>query len=338
MDVNKEPCQSAQTRGASTIFQQDWWLQAASDGAVEKVVVRRGGSDIANISFVRKNHFPNFCYLVMPMYTRTLGPVLNLPLSEPAQRAKNVRRTILELVSHLPKHDRFFTLLDCEDDTDFAFSLAGCVVGQQFTFRVAAHANATQLMTAVEPPTARLIRSAGRRLNISRHADFDRFVALSHKDRPSDESVHDLATLRRLFSVCTARNQATILSLCDAQDNDVASVIIIWDSSVLYYWVPLRDRKKSGGDANAMLLWSAMEFALDRKLIFDVDSYMSVGTATFLSSFGFPRRVRSLVVHHSMRGLLVETLRGQWRNRTVRDPKPDPLSGILMTNLRRSKR
>ena len=328
----------SRTEGGRTLFQEDWWLQAASDGAVETVTVNWGGTDVASLSFTRKERPFGIRSLVMPPYTRTLGPVLNLPPSMPAPRCANLRRAVREIMLALPRHDHFAMRLDCEDEAAFAFSLAGCSIGQQFTFRVAAGADPASLIRQVDRSTARLIRAARRRLELHEHADFDRFADVAHRHYPAGRNSHDFRALRRLFSACTQRGQATILGLADAQGHDVANVLLVWGHGVLYYLVPHRDRERSGGDANALLLWSAMEYALGRNLAFDVDGYHSVGTASFLSSFGFPRHIRHVVTHCSLRGIILKALHGWWENRGARDLRPDPLCGIQMGNARLSRR
>ncbi len=320
------------------VFQDDWWLQAASGGALETVTVHWGGSDVASLSFVRKGRLFGVRSLAMPPYTRTSGPVLNLPPSTPTRRCANLRRIAAEIMLSLPRHDHFSFRLDCEDETAFAFSLAGCSISEQFTFRVEADSDPTKLMEGVDRATARLIRAARRRLTLHEHADFDRFVDVAYRHHPAERNSHDFQALRRLFEACTHRRQATILGLSDAQGHDVASVLLVWGYGTLYYLVPHRDRERSGGDANALLLWSAMELALDRGMSFDVDGYHSVGTASFLSSFGFPRHARHIVTHCSLRGLILKGMRGWWENRQARELRPDPLCGIQMGNARLPRR
>ncbi|MBC9177632.1 GNAT family N-acetyltransferase [Pseudoroseomonas ludipueritiae] len=321
-----------------TVFQEAWWLQAASGGALESIAINWGGSDVASLSFVRKERPLGIRSLVMPPYTRTLGPVLSLPPSTPSRHCANLRRVAAEIMLKLPRHDHFSLRLDCEDETAFAFALAGCSVSEQFTFRVEADADPVKLMERADRSTARLIRAANRRLKLHEHADFGRFVDVAYRHHPAGRNSHDFQVLERLFAASTARGQAIILGLTDAQGRDAASVLLVWGHGVLYYLVPHRDRERSGGDANALLLWNAMEFALDRGLAFDVDGYHSVGTASFLSSFGFPRHIRHVVTHCSLRGALLRTLQGWWRNREVRDLRPDPLCGVQMGNARLPQR
>ena len=321
-----------------TIFQEPWWLQASSGGAVETITINWGGSDVASLSLLRKERLLGIRSLVMPPYTRTLGPVLSLPPSTPSRYNANLRRVAAEIMLKLPRHDHFSLRVDHEDEIAFAFALAGCSVSEQFTFRVEADADPVKLMECADRSTARLIRTARRRLKLQEHADFDRFVDLAYRHHPAGRNSHDFQALERLFAASNGRGQAIILGLTDMQGHDVASVLLVWGHGVLHYLAPHRDRERSGGDANALLLWSAMELALSRGLAFDLDGYHSAGTASFLSSFGFPRHIRHVVTHCSLRGAVLRTLQGWWRNRGAQHLRPDPLCGIEMGNARLPQR
>lgn len=326
------------TKSPQTLFQEDWWLRAAGGDAVHRVAVNWGGSTVASLSFMVKRRFPDVRFLVVPPYTRTLGPVLDLPASGPTQRAMNLCRVAAELMALLPKHDYFYSLLDPDDESALGFSLAGCSVMQQYTFRAAAGGDPAQLLLGVEATTRRLIRAGSRQLVVQHHFDLNRFIALAGRDVLTERSEHDFAAMGRLFEACATRGQTTILTAVDQFGADVASVVLVWGHGTLYYWLPHRDRARAGGNANAFLLWTALEFALDRGLAFDTDGFRSVGTARFMASFGLPQRVRPLIVHRTLRGTLADAVRGGMRNSAVKDLKPDPLSFLSAGNVRRSAR
>jgi hypothetical protein len=186
------------------IFQQEWWLQAASRGAVETVEVRWDAIKVGALSFVRNRHFGVFVSLRMPPYTRTAGPVLTLPQSSPVQSAINTRRVIAELVAALPRHDSLFLLLDPEDPTAFAFSVNGCAVAQQFTFRVPHGMPTSLIWSGMASSTRRLIRSVQGKLTVERHLNLDRYQALTNRDHPEAKSTHDFTALRCLFDEASA--------------------------------------------------------------------------------------------------------------------------------------
>ncbi len=315
------------------IFQQDWWLQAASRGTLETVEVYWDAIKVGALSFVRHKHYGAFISLRMPPYTRTLGPVLTLPQSARVQVAINTRRVVAELMARLPRHDSFFVLLDPEDPTAFAFSVNGYAVGQQFTFRVQAGTETALLWADIASSTRRLIRSAGAKLVVERHIDLDRYLASTSLDHPEVESTHDFYALRRLFEEARKRDCITILSAVSLDSLDVASVILVWDDRVLYYWLPQRDRTQSYSGANAMLIWHAICFSAERSLIFDFDGYNSIGTAHFLATFGVRPVVRPAISHENLFGLMRTALR---RHPRVNGIQPDATIKTSFKNARNS--
>ena len=324
-----------------TLFQEDWWLQAASLGRIETVEVRWDAITVGLLSYMPRKRFGLFSDLSMPPFTRTLGPILTLPPSSPTQRMMNMRRVVGELVAKLPPHDRFHQLLDPCDRSSFGFALAGCSVGQNYTFRIPPDARTGSLLAAIDPATRRLIKAGSKKFALELHRDLDRFMRIASLDRLPNglrNSFQDFGPVQPLFEACVARNQTMILTVVGQTGVDLASVILVWGSGILYYWLPQRDRERSGGGANAFLLWKSVEFALGKCLTFDFDGYASLGTARFLSSFGIPYLVRPSVVHRSLRGAFLEVAGGTIHSKRVNGIRQDPFtSSITALNMRRSR-
>ena len=324
-----------------TLFQQDWWLEAASLGRFETVEVRWDAIIVALLSYMPRKRLGFFSDLSMPPFTRTLGPILTLPPSSPTTRMMNMRRVVGELVAKLPPHDRFHQLLDPCDPTAFGFALAGCAVGQNFTFRIPPDARTKFLFAAINSATRRLIKAGSKKFALELHCDLDQFLRVASSDRlPNGQrnSFQDFGPLQSLFEACIARNQTMILTVVDQSGVDLASVILVWGSGILYYWLPQRDRERSSGGANAFLLWKSVEFALGKSLTFDFDGYASLGAARFLSSFGIPHMVRPSVVHRSLRGAFLEVAHGTIQSKKVNGIRQDPFTvSISAANMRRSR-
>ena len=317
-----------------SIFQQDWWLQAASHGKIETVEVHWDAIKVGALNFVRHTRYGVFVSLHMPPYTRTLGPVLTLPASSRVQAAVNTRRVIAELVAALPRHDRFYLLLDPEDPTAFAFSVNGFAVTQQFTFRIQAGITTPVIWSGIATSTRRLIRSVEAKLVVERHLDLDRYLASTPLDHPQDRSTHDFAALRNLFVEAHKRGRIMILSCVASTGVDVASVILVWDDRVLFYWLPQRDKTQHYNGANAMLIWHAICLAAERSLIFDFDGYASVGTARFLATFGVEPVIRSAISHDNLFGLLRTAI---GRHPLINGIRPEATIKTSFTNARSAR-
>ena len=268
-----------------SLFQEDWWLEASSNGRFEKTEIIWDGLKVASLPYMAKRRLGHYS-LVMPPYTRTLGPILSLPPAKPARHATNLRRVVAELQARLPQCHQFFQRLDPDDETPLAFSLAGFQLIHDFTFRIEADQHLSEVFNNIDGRTRRLIRSNATRLRLDSHIDLSRVEALSYRDKLGDKNEHDFPCITRIFESCVSRNRAVILTAVNEAEEDEACVVLIWSSSTLYYWLPARDRAQSNGGSNAYLLWEAIKFAHERGLSFDFDGFGSAKTAKFLLQFG----------------------------------------------------
>jgi Acetyltransferase (GNAT) domain len=322
---------------AKSLFQEDWWLHEASLGRIERVEVNWDGIVIGTLSFTRTRRL--LTKLGMPIYTRTLGPVLSLPPSSQVRREINTRRVIGELLAKLPEHDFFYQVIEPTDNRAFAFHLSGCLIGAQFTFRIPAGTDLTQLFHKIEPSTRRLIQGARTKLTIEPHFNLERFLAMIPLDHSPEQSRHDTRALRGLFEAAQQRDRVIILSAVNTSGIDVGCVILVWGGGVLYYWLPHRDRERAGGGMNAFLLWESITYALGRRLDFDFDSFASAGTGRFLSNFGAPPVARSIITRRSKLGVTRDFIRGMMnKHYSVNGMRPDPECPISFHNSRISKR
>ena len=287
-----------------SIFQETWWVEAAAGDALERAEVRWGGQVVASLPFIRERRF-GFLLLEMPPYTRTLGPILQLPESKPARRLRNMHDAIRDLIAALPKHDRYQAMLGPEDPTAFSLALGGCSLGQNFTFRMPAAWDADRHWAGMDQKTRNLIRTAGKELEIRRDAGFEAVLEMSERERGLQDR-SDVFTLRRLAEAASARGQMATLTAQTEGGNMVAAATVSWDRRVMYFWQSIRDSRVPRSGANSLLVWEAMQMALEKGLIFDIDGYHSLPAARFVSRFGMEPKVRTSVLHLSRRGRMVQ--------------------------------
>ncbi len=290
--------------GATSIFQQAWWVEAAAGSALERAEVRWGGQVVASLPFIRERTM-GFTLLEMPPYTRTLGPILTLPESKPARRLRNMHDAILELIKAMPRHDRYQAMLGPDDPAAFSLALSGCSLGQNFTFRMPAAWDVDQHWAELDQKTRNLIRTAGKELEVRRAGSFEAVLELSERERGANDR-SDSSTLRRLSGAAESRGQMVTLTAHQSSGRLVAAAAVIWDSKVLYFWQSSRDSSVLRSGANSLMVWEAMLLARQKGLIFDVDGYHSLPAARFVSRFGMEPKVRTSVLHLSKRGRMIQ--------------------------------
>ncbi len=288
---------------APTIFQEEWWLRAASRGAIRTVEVAWDGHTVGSLSVLPVRRF-GLRQLMMPPYTRTLGPVFTLPESSRFKRGQNIRRVTEALVRQLPRHDHFHQTLDPADESPLAFSLLGFRTVQCFTFVVPRTRAPDEVWQRCDQKTRNIIKSARQHFVVEQSAAFDRFVEVSVAEHPPGQNIHDFELLAALFDACAQRGCGTVLQAVNERGSAVAAVALIRGRDTLYFWLSARRRTAEGagsGGANALLLWRGIELAHALGLNFDCDGYSSVGAAKFLASFGEAPTAR------------VEVMRSGWR-------------------------
>lgn len=279
---------------APTIFQEDWWLQAAAGPDLQRVGVDWGGREVASLSFVVEKSL-GVRTVKMPPYTRTLGPHLSLPVAQPSQRMSHAYRATKEIVAKLPAHDVFRQIFDPQDETAFPFSLCGFDVAADYTFRVPAGIHPDTLWKSLEGRRRKLIADRDKNLRLETHEDLDRFEKMARREFSNSINTYDYKLIERIFRAAAERGQAAIVAAVDERERDVVNAITVWGSGIAYFWLATRDQELAGRGAKSFIAWHAVKWALEKGLSFDFDSYGSLSGARFVSTFGVPPVVRPVV-------------------------------------------
>jgi Acetyltransferase (GNAT) domain len=288
--------EEAQPTG-TTLFHQDWWLDAATNGHWDRVMVQRDGIVAAVMPFILRNSF-GLRFLTMPPYTRTLGPLLaNIP-TKPSKRLAMQVELLHSLLAKTPRHDRFEMVLPPRSDLALAFVTCSYRVTNTFTFVWEGNPSLDQLFRDMQSKTRRKIQANAKRLHVERHTDLDRFIRLSvfEHDRLFSNN-NDFPAIAAIFQACVKRRQAMVLSAVNQNGKDVAVSVLVWGCGVLYNLLAARHPREAGPGANSFLLWEAMKMAQEKGLDFDSDGIYSPHAAVFYSRFGLTPRVRPTINH-----------------------------------------
>jgi Acetyltransferase (GNAT) domain len=279
----------------ATMFHEDWWLDAATNGQWDRVTVQRDGVVAASMPFILRKNF-GLRFLTMPPYTRTLGPLFaNIP-TKPAKGLAVQVELLHSLLSKAPRHDRFEMVLPPDSDLTLAFVTCSYSVTNTFTFIWDGNPPMDHLFRDMQSKTRRKIQANAKRLRAERHTDIDRFIRMSVVEHGRFVgNYHDFSAVTRIFQACVNRGQAIVLSAVNEQGKDVAASVLVWGCGVLYNLLAARHPREAGPGANSFLLWEAMRVAKEKNLDFDSDGVYSPHAAVFYSRFGLTPRVRPTI-------------------------------------------
>jgi hypothetical protein len=276
-----------------TIFDEDWWLDAAAPGAWDRIRVVWDSTTVGEMAFHTQRRW-GLTYIKMPHLTRTMSPRLFPPQGKPVNQQIDNQAIVVELVRKLPRYDRLELSLKPGCPSLQGFVHANLAVTHMFTFRSEPGAGADVMLKQAHAETRRIIGKAQRECLVERSADLDRFIEL-HRQSYGETSLVDYAILERLFSAAAARGQAEILFARLNGGDDTAAMILLEDRHTTHTWLSARNVAQKYRGASSLLVFEAMRAAHERGCVLDLDGYVRPEVGSFMMKFGLQPVVRPYV-------------------------------------------
>jgi hypothetical protein len=277
---------SVEASVARSIFHEPWWLDIATGGNWSTVKVVRRNEVLGELPYYptrmgvwRISH--------LPPLTRTLGPVIK-PMGLDRTHEQHHRLSVTsELIDQLPHFDSFFQLFDPRTEDALAFALRGFTVSARYTFQIAPDCTVPETWARLHGKTRNVIRSAERNLTVAPIAtpsEFLQFYEANLLER-SRTNAYGSTVMRQLVNAFVARKAGHLLGAYGPGGRLVAAIGLVWDQHSMYYLLSSRALGAHGGSIS-LLIWTAIQHALERKLTFDFDGFSSPATFNFLDGFG----------------------------------------------------
>lgn len=271
---------------AHSIFHEPWWLDIATGGHWNVAKVVRGNQVLGELPYYttrmgvwRISH--------LPPLTRTLGPVIK-PLDLSDAQARHHRLSITsQLIEQLPHFDSFFQVFDPRVEDALAFALQGFTVSARYTFQIAPDCTASQAWARLHSKTRNVIRSAERKLTVAPIAtpsEFLQFYEANLLER-SRTNAYGTAVMRQLVNAFVERKAGHLLGAYGEGGKLIAAIGVVWDQHAMYYLLSSRSLGAHAGSIS-LLIWTALQDALEQHLTFDFDGFSSPATFNFLDGFG----------------------------------------------------
>jgi hypothetical protein len=287
---------------STSLFHEPWWLSAVTGGRYNEVVFKQGNQLVGRLPYVAKQQGP-FHVLRMPAFTHLLGAAVDAGVGK--HQTKLVRRLSITraLIDQLPPFVYFKQIFDPSIDSGLAiadglaFQDRGFKVAPQYTFQIDCRNDLKSIWDGMHFKVRQHVRRAEERYSVITLDDPDRFVQgyLENVRKSGKVNRIDFNHFPTLFSECQIRMSGEILAAVGTDGASVAMVYLVWGHGIMYYLLSTRDPEVADSGAISLLLWSAMQRAHQRGLIFDLDGVYTSGTARFLSGFGGQIKVRLIV-------------------------------------------
>lgn len=292
-----------------TLFHEPWWLDIATQGRWAMARVIEGSRTLGEMPYSRfRMGLWNVSHL--PPMTRTLGPVISPLGSDAAQEARHRLNVTSKLIEQLPHVHSFFQVFDPRIDDAIAFALSGFEISTRYTFQLDPSRSKSQAWNEIRPKTRNLIRTASALLTVRPVAESDEFLRFYERNLASRgrRNSYGSSVMCELVTAFVARNAGNLLGAYDATGRLVAAVALVWDRHTVYYLLSTRTQSAHGG-AISLLIWTAIQFAIDQHLVLDLDGFASPACFRFLRAFGGTLEQRLGVERMSAGYSVVRTLK-----------------------------
>jgi hypothetical protein len=277
-----------------TIFHEDWWLDAATDGQVRFVEVADGNRTIGRLPYLTKTRY-GLIGSNMPTLTHFLGPGIDEGCGSEVNRYAKRQSITRELIRKLPSLSSFRQKMYRGVKDALSFQAEGYEVAVQFTFEVPP-CDETTLWAAMRDKTRNVIRRASETTLVGNSMEADAFFHLIEAniaDRHREANVN-FSICREIAAKALDLGRGRIWSAHDAKGLPKAAILCVWDAHSCYYLMSTR-RADSGNGAIPLLIWHAIKWASQRGLLFDFDGVAGPGSILLFSGFGGATAPRYIV-------------------------------------------
>ena len=278
------------------LFHEPWWLAAATNGHYEEAVVRNNDRVVARLPYVVVKRV-GFTTLRMPRFTHLLGPIMDVGTGKPQTQLLRRLSLVRELIDQLPRFDFFKQAIDSSVADGLAFQDRGFRVAPQYTFEIDCRRDPTEIWDAMSFKTRQHIKRAEEKLIVNSVSDPHRFIHFYQEnlDKLGYPNNMKFDTFPELFAQAKVRDSGEIICAQWPNGRPAAMVFLVWGHGTMYYLMSTRVYDPGDNGSVNLLLWSAINRAHQRKLLFDLDGVSTSGNARFLSGFGGRIKTRMIV-------------------------------------------
>jgi Acetyltransferase (GNAT) domain len=282
-----------------TIFHEQWWLKAVTNGEYQEVTFKNGQEIVGRLPFVIRKRL-GLTTLRMPPFTHILGPTIAAGDGKPQTKLAKYLSISKELVDQLPPFAYFKQAL-ADPYGGLAFQDRGFQVTTQYTFEIDCRGDLKSIWDAMHFKSRQHIRRAEEKFSVSTVSDPEEFIRFYSSNIVGDvySTLNAFQTFPATYDACRARGCGEIISADWPNGKRAAMVFLVWGNGVMYYLMSTRSKDAGDNGSVNLLIWSAVKRAHERKLLFDLDGVSTSGIARFLLGFGGKLKNRAIVQRSS---------------------------------------
>ncbi|WGF87854.1 GNAT family N-acetyltransferase [Marinivivus vitaminiproducens] len=313
------PVTEAGLAQANALFQQDWWLNAASPGGWDAVTVEQGGACVARLAFAVRRH-AGITALTQPPLTPFLGPWLRMAEGKANTRLAREHELLGKLADALPPYDVFAQDFHPQYANWLPFHWRGFRQTTRYTYVIDDLDDLDQTWAGLHESTRREVRKARKCVTVDPGDDLETFIELNRMTyrRQGRSLPYDPAILRRVDTACARQGARRVLIARDGTGRAHAGLYLVWDQSSAYYLMGGLDPERRSSGAMSLLMWQAIRLAATVTRSFNFEGSMIQPIERFFRGFGARQVPYSHIrTSRTLKGRIAEAghelLRSTWK-------------------------
>jgi len=270
------------------LFQEDWWLDIATDGRWNKLSVATGLGTVHLIFGLRSRYGA-----LKEIYAPPLSPYNGLYIDANRTLTRSEQYNLLgtaipNLIEQLPRHGRFKLNMSPEFEWWSPFYWAGFNQHTRYTYLLNNIKDHEQCWSGFNSNTKRNIRKAGKKITVSSCSDTSTLYSLFSKTMKHQgiQPGYPPSLVENLYEEIKRRNVGTVLTGHDEQGNAHCSLLLVWDDHYGYYLSGGTDPDLRSSGAMPLLMWHAIKHASQFVDTYNFEGSMQKGIDQFLRGFG----------------------------------------------------
>jgi len=290
------------------IFLKAWWLDTtAGENNWDVAIVEKDNKIVACLPYViKKAAF--FRAIGMPFLTPFLGIWIDYPENLKYTNKLSYEKQIFnELISQLPKFDKFFITFDHWFNNWLPFYWKNFEQTTHYTYVIENLKDLDAIFSNFRENIRREIRKAQKHLTVHNDGDIETLhklhkIAFKHKNKRIFVS---LDYLRKIDDSCLKNDCRKIFFAKDKDGNLHAALYLVWDTKSCYYLIGCTEPMFRNSGAMSLLMWEAIQFSAKVTTSFNFRGSMLESIERFFRAFGAMQKPYFIITKTNSRMIMM---------------------------------
>ena len=270
------------------VFCEPWYLDAFCGPDNWNYLLYIKNDELLGFMPYYKKRKYGLSYITTPEITLFLGPCLKESSNLSYYKQLSFQKEVYtELMKQIPNTVKFNYSLNHSVQYFSPFVWMGYSITPRVSFTIDTTQDLNKIHSDFNSSVKRQIKKASKKIRIETNQDVDAFISINKLSYQRQNLALPYAenNLREMHSKAKDKN-CILLFAKDESSNIHATIFLLWDQKVLYYYLSGMNPEYKDSGAQCLLIYKAIEIAKEKGLNFNFYGSQIEGIQRFFRSFG----------------------------------------------------